>query len=117
MDTLHAFLKRLGGLHDAIVVGIIVKPELKTIELHVDDIYSNFQGMPQYPGAKAGVIAFEGVETLKVELDMQEKHLNIDEFVVSDDNSNNKKRASISFWPSGKIALTYMSSRFPDYPP
>ncbi len=45
-------LEMLGLLHDSVVRQLIWKPEEKTIEFVVEDFYSNFEGLPEYPGLK-----------------------------------------------------------------
>ena len=112
MKELKSFLERLGGLHDSVVHRLTWAPETKTLRLEIEDLCSNFKGLPEYPGAVPGVIELRGIEQIKFEIDTNEKRLNIHEFGVEAE-STDKHRASVSFWPSGRISASYREADFP----
>lgn len=113
MNELKSFLERMGGLHDAVVRQLIWAPEAKTLRLEVDDLCSNFEGLPEYPGAVSGAVELRGIQRINFAIDSNEKHLNIYEFIVEAEKPD-EYYASISFWPSGQITASYCVADFPD---
>ncbi|MDR1163437.1 MAG: hypothetical protein LBM17_06355 [Candidatus Accumulibacter sp.] len=113
MKELKLFLERMGGLHDAVVRRLIWAPEAKTLRLEIEDLCSNFEGLPEYPGAVPGAIELQGVERIDFDIDTDEKRLHIDEFLVEAESAD-KYLASISFWPGGRIILSYRVADFPE---
>jgi hypothetical protein len=112
MKELKSFLERMGGLHDSVVRQLTWTPEAKTLRLEIEDFCSNFDGLPEYPGAVSGAIELQGVERISFAIDTNEKRLNIHEFLVEAENAD-KYRASVSFWPSGRITASYRVADFP----
>jgi len=112
MKDLKSFLEQMGALHDAVVRQLTWTPEAKILRLEIEDLCSNFEGLPEYPGAVSGVIELRGIEEINFNIDTKETRLNIDAFLVEPDLD--KHRASISFWPSGRITASYRVADFPD---
>ncbi len=102
----------MGGLHDAIVHQLILMPDAKILRVDIFDLCSNFEGLPEYPGAISGAIELQEVEEINSAVDTDEKQLRIYEFLVEGE-SVSCYRASISFWPSGRINVSYRSATFP----
>jgi hypothetical protein len=113
MKELKLFLEHMGGLHDAVVRQLIWEPEAKTLRLEIKDLCNNFEGLPEYPGAVPGAIELQGVERIGFDIDTDEKRLNIDEFLVEAESAG-KYLASISFWPTGRLTLSYRVADFPE---
>lgn len=109
--TFAGFLKSLGGLHDSAIEAVTWKPQDQSLEITFRDLYSNFKGLPEYPGPQAGTITLRNVASLEYAIDTKEP-LHVDEFVVRDEQG--KQRAKIAFWPSGMIAATFESAAFPE---
>jgi hypothetical protein len=112
MKELKSFLEQMGGLHDSVVQELAWKPEAKTLRLVIEDLCSNFEGLPEYPGAVPGSIELHGVEQVSFNIETNEKRLNIHEFLVEIQNTG-KHQASISFWPTGRITASYRNADFP----
>ncbi len=103
----------MGGLHDSVVKRIVWDANLKTLEFEIEDLCSNFEGFPEYPGSTPGTIVLEGIDRVAFQIDTQEKRLNIYEFLVSDDDLK-QHCATVSFRPSGRIAVYYRVADFPE---
>lgn len=112
MKELKSFLEQMGGLHDAVVRELAWKPEAKTLRLEIEDLCSNFEGLPEYPGPISGAVELHGVDQISFDIDTSEKRLNIHEFLV-ETHSAGKCQASISFWPTGQITASYRDANFP----
>jgi hypothetical protein len=113
MKELKSFLERMGALHDAVVWQLVWKPEAKTLRFEIEDLCSNFEGLPEYPGAVSGSIELQGVERIGFDIKTNEKRLNIHEFLVEAEGAD-KYQASITFWPTGRITASYRIADFPE---
>lgn len=63
------FLKNLGGLHDATLTRFTWDPSASSISIEVDDLNSNFHGLPEYSGSQSAVMIFSGVRALNLQVD------------------------------------------------
>jgi hypothetical protein len=113
MNDLKSFLKSIGGLHDSQLEAIIWLPSNQSLELRFDDMYWNFEGSSEYPGATPGTIILKGVQLVKFEIEMSEKTLNVSEFSVEDGNGKGAI-AALSFWPGGRIIASFQDADFPE---
>lgn len=68
MKDFSDFLFSLGGLHDSAVAEVKLQPAQQKIEIHIEDLYSNFVGLPEYPGRQSGVLVLLGVADVSVSL-------------------------------------------------
>lgn len=64
------FFDELGGLHDANIEKILLDIQLKSLCISVDDLNSNFLGLPEYQGLNPVDILF--VEPDMVDINVQE---------------------------------------------
>lgn len=112
MITLKEFLESMGGLHDAVVAELVWRPEGKLLRLEIQDICSNFEGLPEYPGATPAVIELRNVAQVHFDIDTAEQRLNIHDFNVEIDNAGSY-RSLISFWPAGRITVHHSDAHFP----
>lgn len=109
MKKFNEFLLALGGLHDAKVVSIAWHPQAKTIEFVLEDFYSNFRGMHEYPGLKTGRILLQEVTELSMDLSFDDR-IKIFEFLPSTGDDGN---VTVSFSPSGKIVAKFANVSYP----
>ncbi len=113
MTDLQKILGSLGGLHDAVVHRIVWTPEKNILEFEVDDFYSNFEGLPEYPGPLSGSLVLQGVEHVHFDVETGESRLNVDEFVVAEAGSGGFT-ACVTFWPTGRITARFRSATHPN---
>jgi hypothetical protein len=108
-SELEIFLKRW-GLHDAIVTKLVWIQETRTLRFEIDDLYSNFDGLPEYPGAAPGAIELREVDQLEIVFDRFDRDGDwsfwIYDFTV-EPAEGGKHRASVLFSPGGRILASY----------
>lgn len=104
------YLRKLGGLHDAIVERLIWDPIKREMEFYFDDIHSNFEGLPEYPGKQPGMIRLRGIRDTRIDIETSER-LRVFEFLAKAGESD---VVLILFSPSGKIEMSFYGA---DYPP
>lgn len=112
MTTLKEFVERLGGLHDAVVTRLAWLPEDQSLRIAIEDVCSNFEGLPEYPGATPGEIELNNVKQIRFEIDTSEKHLCIHDFTVEKIDATQYESA-VTFWPSGRITVLHANASFP----
>ena len=110
MAQFFAFLKALGGLHDAIVQSFTWEPSAQKVEFRFEDIYSNFCGLPQYPGRQPAAIVLHGVTEMTMDVATQGR-LRIFEFLPKEGTSDT---VSVTFSPNGRIDLRFKDAEFPE---
>lgn len=109
MSDFATYLRRMGGLHDAIVQEIRWNPVDRTVEVKLDDLYSNFEGLPEYPGAESGSIILAGADLLQVDVEGSEP-VRVYEVVLENGSDDT---VVISFWPGGRMVVRYERAQFP----
>lgn len=113
MSDLKRKLEGLSHLHDSAVTELTWKPTDRTLTFAVEDFYSNFEGLPEYPGAMGGSITLSNVQLVTIDIDYDEKHLFIYEVII-DDTHPNQYRISVTFRPSGRIEVACGHVGFPE---
>jgi hypothetical protein len=109
MKKFNNYLLSLGGLHDAKVASIAWQPITKTLEFVLEDFYSNFLGMPEYPGLRTGRILLQGVSELSMDISSDDK-LKIFEFLPSTEDDG---YITVLLSPSGKIVAKFADVTYP----
>lgn len=110
MKDFYDFLHKMGGLHDSIVTCLTWLPSEKKIEFCFEDMYSNFDGLPEYPGRESGMITLHDVSDLTIGLET-DGPLRVFEFLPVEGESD---VVLVTFTPSGRIRVRFSSA---DYPP
>lgn len=110
MKDFYDFLSMMGGMHDSTVACLSLLPSERRIEFHFDDMYSNFDGFPEYPGRQSGVIVLNGVSDLSIALETGGP-LRVFGFSPQEGESD---VVLVTFWPSGRIRARFSTA---DYPP
>ena len=113
MNRLKLLLEQMGLLHDSVVQKLVWEPSANTLRFEIEDLYSNFEGFPEYPGITPGSIELLGVVQVWFDIETSEKRLHIHEFIAGTENED-LYRIAISFWPAGKITVLCHSACFPD---
>jgi hypothetical protein len=102
MVNIAEFISELGGLHDAKLTSLAWDPADQRLEIGVDDIYSNFEGLPEYEGPAKAAFIFSGVSKLNISVeDFQAAGLMIYDWNVQKDASG--IISEMKFSPDGSI--------------
>ena len=110
MKDLFEYLQKMGGMHDAIVEQFTWKQSEQTIEFRFEDLYSNFDGLPEYPGKRSGAIILREVSDVRIDIETNGP-LRVFEFLADESASD---AVVVTFSPSGKFRIRFRSA---DYPP
>jgi hypothetical protein len=109
VENLSQYLNSLGDLHDCTLTGISWDLAKGEAILRIEDLFWNFEGLPEYPGATPGFILLNGTTKLSADFEMQSQRSMISEVQVSDDQSA-KITLTILFWePVGRLIATCSS--------
>jgi len=104
------YLAGLGHLHDAVIVGAQFDSDEHRFSLEVDDLNSNLQGLPEYPGLLPATIVFDGVRNLVLrELEKLELHGSIYRLTCSASETAHAQEAcdvDLKIWPSGAVEFS-----------
>lgn len=103
-SSLQRFVQSLGGLHDATIESFAWLPVERVLRFAVDDVHSNFLGLPEYPGVARGEFSFQGVTKFESSLDFATPSLAIYDWSVSA-NSAGSIRSVIGFSPGGRLLI------------
>jgi hypothetical protein len=109
MTDFFAFLQKMGGLHDATVQTLRWNPSDQIIELRFDDIYSNFEGLPEYPGCQPAAIVLHGASSVRIDIECNEP-LRVFEFLPHEDKQD---EVLITFSPSGRVWVRFDRADYP----
>lgn len=109
MKNFRDFLQKMGGMHDSIVACLTWLPSERRIEFLFEDLYSNFVGLPEYPGRQSGMIALHGVSDLSLALET-DGPLRVFEFLSDEDESD---VVLVTFSPSGRLRVRFRSADYP----
>jgi hypothetical protein len=106
------FLEKLGNMHDCCISNLRIDAEAGSIEFTIDDLYSNFEGLPAYRGPLSGVIILQGVTDIDTDIEEFSERLNVYD-IVSREIATHARRINMAFWPSGKLSASYKTVLFP----
>lgn len=109
MKAFRDFLYKMGCLHDAILSCFTWIPDEKKVKLCFEDIYSNFEGLPEYPGPQSGEIILHGVTDLIMSLDVREG-IRVFDFLFDEKEED---VLIITFFPAGRIRIRFVSADYP----
>lgn len=69
MKDFARWVNSLGTLHDVWIDRMTWRCEQRVLEFHLDDIHSNFLGLPEYPGCEPGTLVFSGVSEVSLHVE------------------------------------------------
>lgn len=72
-----AFFAALGGLHDSDVVAIELDIAQGELAMQIDDLYSNFFQLPEYPGLQGARLIAVGIKSLKISVSLEDAPIRI----------------------------------------
>jgi hypothetical protein len=78
-----AFFHDLGGLHDARIAALEWNRPRSAVSILVDDIHSNFLGLPEYQGLRPAKLCLREVGQLELSVEIGTEQLAIYEVEVS----------------------------------
>lgn len=105
VDDPLVYFDSLGGLHDAEVLSLDCNFAVRTVRLSVDDINSNFVGLPEYPGLRRGVVVFERVESVLIDIEPTDGALRIYDIEIGVDNDASIVLITLS--PAGRLSWRF----------
>src|SRR5437868_15355773 len=107
------FFSELGNLHDARIRLVEWNPVQQEIAFLIDALYSNFDGLPEYPGLQPVRLAVGGVRWLGADVIRDEALLLIMDFAVEEASPDSTIHVTVKFVPSGhtRIAGKLISCR------
>jgi len=105
VESPESFFEALGCLHDARVEQLRWLPEQKSLSLFIDDLNSNFRGLPEYQGKESVEIVLIGVSGFTAEIGAEDEVLHIYELSVTRDPAVIGYTVSVRFWPDGRLGL------------
>jgi hypothetical protein len=100
-----SFFRELGNLHDAIVTQVTWNPAHREIILVVDDLYSNFVGLPEYPGLQRAILIMRGVSRMQSDVTPDRFKQRILDLEIEQADSAVQIRVSLKFDPSGSLSI------------
>lgn len=103
--NISSFIKSLGGLHDAALRRLQWSGDERRLEIDVDDLYSNFLGLPEYLGPKRAGFVFYEVRSLGIEVDLTERGLTLYDWTFQVDAASGHC-CEISFSPGGRVIVS-----------
>lgn len=93
------YFDKYGGLHDACVKSFSWNNEKNTLSLEIDDLNSNFLGLPDYQGIKPVVFVFSSVTDFDCDIQISDDIFRI--FDVSVENKEQSYLMNIKYSPGG----------------
>lgn len=104
MKNFKDFIHSTGDLHDSELLSFLWSHKKCMLEIAVDDLYSNFEGLSDYKGFYRGRFVFTGVSSLTVEVDFSELGLMVYNWsVIGSDHGETEHE--LSFSPGGRISF------------
>ena len=103
MNDIVQFIEDLGGLHDARIVDLFWYSSDRRLELQIDDIHANSQGLPEAANPEGGTFIFFEVATFLIDADLGIHDIAIYEWVA---NMEGKRvRSTILCSPGGRLEI------------
>lgn len=88
MENPEIFFAELGGAHDARITNFSWDKFNKTLTIGLDDLNSNFLGLPEYQGKRPVAFVFAGVSTFDMDVQLINDQLNVYDIEVNTANEN-----------------------------
>ncbi|MFZ6875716.1 hypothetical protein ACO0LF_26920 [Undibacterium sp. Di27W] len=102
-----AFFLTLGGLHDA-RFHASANPADKTLTLEIDDINTNFLGMPEYPGKDPAIFIFSTVAGVDMNYDVDDaSNCRIYDMEIKTEWDARRSTMNISISPGGRLSFLF----------
>lgn len=112
LETPALFFSELGNLHDATIQFIEWNPVQWKISFVLDDLYSNFKGLPEYPGAQPATLILSSVSKLEIQVEADKFPMRVMDFEVEGEHSESTIRILVNVGPVGFIRAECNSIEF-----
>lgn len=100
------FFSELGNLHDAKIQLIEWDPVQSKISFVLDDLYSNFVGLPEYPGTQSVRLILSNVSKLEIDVTPDKFPMRVIDFEVEEEMSDSRMRVLVNVGPTGLMQIT-----------
>jgi hypothetical protein len=108
-DKPSEFATDTGGLHDGRVTSLVVEVTAQRVTIVVADLYSNWKGLPEYPGKAEATLVFDNAARVSFDdVTLGEGHSIYELNVV---RGGTQWQATLSFVPAGKLRMTFEGFR------
>jgi hypothetical protein len=101
MEDVVQLVESLGRLHDAKILELIWRPNARSLEIQIKDIYVDLEGFPEYPGPKAARFVFSRVIKFDLEVNLADS-VSLYDWVFA---KSGIPHCELFFSPSGKITV------------
>jgi|GEM_PF-5877042 len=101
--NLDLLLKEYGGLHDAVIEDFQLLPEDTVVKLSIDDLYSNYRGLPGHEGDPVAAKLVIRFHEIVLNLDNHDPGLKIYDCEV--ERKDTGDILTILFSPSGRACF------------
>ena len=102
--TIKDRVESLGGLHDAVILSLVWNAQDRRLEIAVDDINSNTNGLPEYQGPVSAMLQFSEVSRFEVNANLAEVGLMVYEWTISRKGPD-ILASTISLSPGGELTI------------
>lgn len=115
MRDLQEFLDILGELHDVKLTAVAWSPDDGVLRLHLEDIFANYEGLPEYPGCVSGALIVRNPATLMLDFPETVEGLRI--YAAHAELVGDNRKLEFNISPTGKLVVTGGVVELPDIPP
>ena len=112
---IRARIKSLGGVHDARLLGVTWLAADSSLTITIDDLFANFNGLPEYRGPQRAAFVFSEVTSIKLELDVCEPGLSLYDWTFPN-SIDGEHGAVLSFSPAGRILIRFRKLEYSTIP-
>ncbi len=110
LDDPESYFQELGGIHDANIEQIVWEPIERTVSLCVDDLNSNFEGLPSYGGPVRSKFCFRDIEQIQLSCDaFSGDAQRIYKLAVFLERDSQRYSADLRISPGGRMSFTFRS--------
>ncbi len=106
ISTPARFFSELGNLHDAIILRFEWDPLQWKVSFVLDDLYRNFEGQPEYPGAQSVRLTLRDISEMKIDITPDKFPGRIMDFEVKEEFSDSNMRVLVNIGPTGLVQIT-----------
>lgn len=103
-ENIPRLVESLGGLHDATLLKLLWRADEKCVEIEIDDLHANFNGLPEYQGPTKATFVFSQVTRLTVDANLTESGLMLYDWTFEKSGTPDYA-CEISFSPSGRVSI------------